>query len=73
MLRTETPDRAQTLGETLSALKQFAPILMSQLPAPQGKAARNTVEALQITNRSSEVELKLTVAQPDLTSLLNIL
>lgn len=73
VLRTETPDRAQTLGETLSALKQFAPIFVSQLPASQGKVAQNVVDALQINNRSNEVELKLTIVQPDLTSLLNIL
>lgn len=73
VVRTETADSAQNLGETLSGLKQLAPLFVSQLPAPRAKVAQNVLDTLQISNRSNEVELKLTLAQPDLNSLLNIL
>lgn len=73
VLRTEAPERAQNLGDTLAALKQFAPLLASQLPAPRGKVAQNVLDTLQIANRGNDVELKLSLLQPDLTELLNVL
>ncbi len=73
VLRTDAPDRAQNLSETLSALKQFAPLLSLRFPGAKGKAAQDVIDSLQITNRSNEVELKLTVEQPDINALLNIL
>ncbi|MEJ7711320.1 MAG: hypothetical protein WKF84_16020 [Pyrinomonadaceae bacterium] len=73
VLRTDAPDRAQNLSETLSALKQFAPLLSLRFPGSKSKAAQDIIDSLQITNRSNEVELKLIVEQPDINSLLNIL
>lgn len=70
VLRTDDAARAQDLSDTLGALKQFAPLLASQLPAPRGKVAQALVDSLQIVKEGSEVQIKLPVAQTDLTTLL---
>lgn len=70
VLRTETPDSARNLGDTLAALKQFAPLVSLRLRGPQAKIAQTALENLQITNRNNEVELKGSLAEADLTTLL---
>lgn len=70
VLKTEDANGAQGLSETLSALKQLAPLLSSQLPAPRAKIAQTLVDALQITKEGTEVQLKLAVAPADFPTLM---
>ena len=71
-LRTLNAADAKSLGETLEALKQVAPMLISMAGA-RGKFAKNAVESLKITTQGGEVQLRLELAQADLAALLRAL
>jgi hypothetical protein len=71
-LRTQNATDAGELGQTLEALKQVAPMLIS-MSGERGRFAKNAVESLKITTQGSEVRLRLELAQGDLAALLRVL
>jgi hypothetical protein len=71
-LRTLNASDAKELGETLEALKQVAPMLIS-MSGERGRFAKNAVESLRITTQGNEVQLRLELAQGDLAALLRVL
>ena len=68
--RTETPDQAKVLSDTLAALKQFGGMVIPQLPAETGKIAQNVLDSLKITASGNETLLSLEVRQADITTLM---
>ncbi len=71
-LRTLNAADARNLGDTLEAVKQVAPMLIS-MSGERGKFAKRAVESLRITTQASEVRLRLELAQADLAALLRVL
>lgn len=71
-LRTLNAADARGLGDTLEALKQVAPMLIS-MSGERGRFAKRAVESLRITTQASEVRLRLELAQGDLAALLRVL
>lgn len=72
VLRTGTANDAKNLSDTLAALKQLAPLLLSQLSGDRGKLAQNAVESLKVTTQGNEVQLSLAVAQTDIATLVRV-
>ncbi|MDT5122485.1 MAG: hypothetical protein QOC96_1967 [Acidobacteriota bacterium] len=68
--RTENPDQAKALSDTLAALKQFGGMVVSQLPPETGKIAQNVLDSLKITASGNETLLSLEVRQADITTLM---
>ncbi|MCA1635839.1 MAG: hypothetical protein LC802_19650 [Acidobacteria bacterium] len=71
-LRTLNATDAKSLGETLEALKQVAPMLIS-MSGERGRFAKKAVESLRIATQGNEVQLRLELAQADLAALLRML
>ena len=71
-LRAATAADAKQLFDSLSALKQIAPGLIS-MAGEKGKFAQNAINTLKITTKANEVQLRLEVPQSDLTTLLRAL
>jgi hypothetical protein len=71
-LRTLNTTDARELGQTLEALKQVAPMLIS-MSGERGRFAKNAVESLRITTQGSEVQLRLELAHDGLAALLRVL
>jgi len=71
--RTETPDQAKVLSDTLAALKQFGGMVIPQLPAETGKIAQNVLDSLKITASGNETLLNLEVRQADISTLMRSL
>jgi hypothetical protein len=61
--RTDRAEQARSLGDTLSALKQFGGMFVSQLPPDKGKLAQAALDNLTITTAGNETQLKLALAQ----------
>jgi hypothetical protein len=68
--RTEQPDQARSLSETLTALKQFGGIVVSQLPPDLGKVAQNTLDSLKITADGTDASIWMEVLQSDIPVLM---
>ncbi|HYE64547.1 MAG TPA: hypothetical protein VD966_03130, partial [Pyrinomonadaceae bacterium] len=66
---TERPEQAQSLSDTLAALKQFGSVLAAQLPGDKGKLAQNALENLRVTTQGNELQIRLELAQTDLAML----
>jgi hypothetical protein len=73
MARTERPEQAQTLTDTLSSLKQFGGMLIPQLPPDLGKLAQNALDSLKITAQGNDSQLSLELAQADISTLLRVM
>jgi hypothetical protein len=71
VLRTTGARDAQSLSDTLTALKQFAPLLLARLPGERGRIAQKAVDSLRVTAQGTEVQLRLEVAQTDIAALVN--
>lgn len=67
--RTELPEQAQGLSETLSALKQFGAMAAGQLMGEKKQLAQHALDSLQIGAQGNELSLQLEVAEADLTAL----
>jgi hypothetical protein len=67
--RTELPEQAQGLSETLSALKQFGAMAAGQLVGEKKQLAQHALDSLQIGAQGNELSLQLEVAEADLTAL----
>jgi hypothetical protein len=72
VLRAATDADARQLYQTLDALRQVAPGLIT-LAGERGKVAQNAVNNLKITSRGNEVQLRLDVPQSDIAALLRAL
>ena len=71
-LRAATAADAKQLFDSLDALRQVAPALIS-MAGEKGKFAQNAINTLKITTKANEVQLRLEVPQSDLTTLLRAL
>lgn len=71
--RTENPGQAQTLSETLTALKQFGAVVVGQLPAEQSKLAQNALDSMKIGAEGNETSIRFELKQSDITTLMRML
>jgi hypothetical protein len=71
--RTEKPDQAQALSETLGALKQFGGMLVTQLPPETGKLAQNAIDSLKIAATGNETSISFELRQADISTLMRVL
>lgn len=71
-LRAATAADAKQLFDSLDALRQIAPALIS-MAGEKGKFAQKAINSLKITTKANEVQLRLEVPQSDLTTLLRAL
>ncbi|HEX8723544.1 MAG TPA: hypothetical protein VF736_23210 [Pyrinomonadaceae bacterium] len=68
-LRAQTAADAKQLFDTLEAVRQIAPGLVSAA-GEKGRFARSMVDSLKVTTKGSEVQLRLEVPQGDIATLL---
>ena len=71
-LRAATAADAKQLFDSLDALRQIAPGIIS-MAGEKGKFAQNAINTLKITTKANEVQMRLEVPQSDLTTLLRAL
>jgi hypothetical protein len=71
--RTEKPDQAQALSETLGALKQFGGMLVTQLPPETGKLAQSALDSLKIAATGNETSISFELRQADISTLMRVL
>lgn len=69
--RTENAEQAKSLSDTISALKQFGPLLSGRLSGPKAKLAQDALESLQVNAQGNELRLRLELAQADLDTLIS--
>jgi hypothetical protein len=72
VLRTATAGDAKNLSDTLAALKQLAPLFLSQLSGDKGKLAQSAVDSLKVTAQGTEVQLSLALAQTDIATMVRV-
>lgn len=70
VLRTNDPDAAHTLSETVEGLKQLAPIFISQLSGDKQRAARSTLDSTKVSVQGNEVQVRFELAQTDFAAML---
>jgi len=68
--RTDSPDSARNVGDTITGLKQLGGILVAQMAPPRKGLAQNALDNLKITTRGTEVEIKTQVASASLASVI---
>jgi hypothetical protein len=68
--RTERPDQAKSLGDTLSAFKQLGGAFISQLPPDKRAMAQTALDSLTITTAGNETQLRLELAQAVINELM---
>ena len=71
--RTEKPDQAQTIGDTISALKQFGGVLAGQLPADTRGLAQNALDSLKIGSEGNEASIRFELQLTDIPALIRVL
>ena len=71
--RTEKPEQAQSLSQMLDALKQFGPVVVSQLPAETGKLAQTALDNLKISSEGNEALVRFELKQADISTLMRML
>jgi hypothetical protein len=71
--RTEKPEQAQALSETLGALKQFGGMLVTQLPPETGKLAQSALDSLKIAASGNETSISFELRQADISTLMRVL
>jgi hypothetical protein len=69
--RTENPQAAKSLNDTITGAKEFISPLVGQFLRNEAKAklVRNTLDSLKVTTAGNELQIRLEVAQSDLTTL----
>jgi hypothetical protein len=69
--RTENPDQARSLNETIAFLKQAASMLASHVSKDnsKGKLVENALSSLKVTTEGNEVQVRLELAQTDIATL----
>ena len=68
--RTDSPESAQNLSDTVTGLKQLGGFLVGQLKEPRKTLAQNALDNLKITTRGVELEIRTQVAAASLASLI---
>ncbi len=71
-LRTGSAADAKQLLDTVDALRQIAPGLIS-MAGEKGRFARALVDSMKVTTKGNEVQLRLEVPQSDISTLLRAL
>ena len=71
-LRAATAADAKQLYDTVDALRQIAPGLIS-MAGEKGKFAQNAINSLKLSTKGNEVQLRLEVPQSDISTLLRAL
>ncbi len=71
--RTEKADDAQSLSDTLSALKQFGGVVAGQLPAEQSKLAQSALDSMKISASGNETSISFALQQADISTLMRVL
>jgi hypothetical protein len=71
-LRAGTAADAKQLFDTVGALRQIAPGLIS-VAGEKGRFARGLVDSLKVTTKGNEVQLRVEVPQADISTLLRAL
>lgn len=71
--RTESAQAAQSLNNTITGAKEFISPLVSQFLRNEAKAKllRNTLDSLKVATAGNELQIRLEVAQSDLTTLVS--
>lgn len=71
--RTENPQAAQSLNDTITGLKEFVAPLVGQFLRNEAKAKllSNALNSLKVTTAGNELQLRLEVAQSDLNTLVS--
>lgn len=71
--RTDNEQAAKSLYGTINAAKEFAAPLVSQFLRNEAKAklVRNTLDSLKVATAGNELQIRLEVAQSDLSTLVN--
>lgn len=67
--RTDTPDAAKNLGDTVTGLKQLGTIFIAGMQAPRKALAQAALDNLKITPRGNELEIRTQFAAASLASL----
>jgi hypothetical protein len=68
--RTENAEQAQRLSDTVSAAKEFAGMFTSRMSNDaKGKLVQNALDNLKVTAAGNELQLRLELAQADITTL----
>lgn len=71
--RTETAQSAQSLNDTIAAAKDLVSPLVGQFvrDAAKAKMVRNALDSLKVSTTGNELQLRLEVAQSDLSTLVS--
>lgn len=71
--RTETPQSAQSLNDTIAAAKDLVSPLVGQFvrDAAKAKLVRNALDSLKVSTTGNELQIRLEVAQSDLSTLVS--
>lgn len=69
VLRTGDASEARLLSDNLGAVKQFAPLLVGQLPAGSAQLARSALDTLKVTTQGAETQIRFEVPQTDVATL----
>jgi len=68
--RTDSPDSAKNLSDTVTGLKQLGGILIMQMAQPRKALAQSALDNLKITTRGTELEIRTQVAAASLASVI---
>ncbi|CDM64246.1 hypothetical protein [Pyrinomonas methylaliphatogenes] len=68
--RSQSPENAKYLGDTIVAVKQIGGALASQLPGNRGRLAQIALNNLSIATQGDEVLLRLELAQTEMAELM---
>ena len=68
--RTDTPDSAKNLGDTVEGLRQLGSIFIMRLTQPRKALAESALNNLKVTARGNELEIRTQVAAANLAALI---
>ena len=68
--RTDNPDAARNLSDTITGLKQLGAIFVVQMTQPRKALAQGALDNLKITTRGNEIEIRTQVAAANLASVI---
>jgi len=68
--RTDNPDAARNLSDTITGLKQLGAIFVVQMAQPRKALAQGALDNLKITTRGNELEIRTQVAAANLASVI---
>lgn len=68
--RTDNPESARNLSDTVTGLKQLGAILIMRMAPPRRALAQGALDNLKITTRGNELEIRTQVAAANLASVI---